>query len=133
MQLANVLVALNGDTRNTVPKQVTPPEAVVLMAIHGEGSVFDIEPLDDEVERSNSEELERLFATYHGKNDANEPFVKVVFPGRGVPLPQDFEDLNLDESLYRPTEREKPKPKKGRATKASGSKAAASKSDDPMA
>lgn len=116
MQLANVLLALNGQRGNSVPKyEVTAAEIAVLLAIHGSDAVYDITPLDQEVERSAREEKERLFALYPARDDDGKPFVEVVYPGNAPLLHQDIADLGLPEELFATTERLTAKPKAKRA------------------
>jgi hypothetical protein len=110
MELANVMVALGGDRDNTVPKyRVTPPEIAVLCAIHGFDAVFDIEPLDDEIEVNPRELIVDLLQRYPALDDSRNPIVRNVYPGVSPVLHQSLADLGLAAELYKPTEREKPK------------------------
>jgi hypothetical protein len=111
MQTANILLALGGDTGNTVPKfGVTPAEVAVLQLIHGSEAVFDIMPGED-VERTNREELQRLRFTYGKPEGSNEPSaVNVLFPGAAARVFESFDELDLDESFYKAERRVKPKP-----------------------
>lgn len=111
MQTATVFVALGGDTGNTVPKSgVTPGEIAILRAIHGNDAVFDIEPGAD-VERSNREEIERLRLIYRTSKvlGTDTLAVNALFPGVGARVPLDFDDLGLDDTLYKAETRAKPK------------------------
>ncbi len=113
MELANVLLALGGDRNNTVPKyHVTPAEIAVLTAIHGNDSVFDVEPLDETVDRSFKAERERLLQLYTAKNEDNKIIVLEVYPGVSPILHTSIESLGLDESLFKPTQHAKPAPEK---------------------
>lgn len=124
MELANVIVAIGGDKSNTVPKYgVTPAEIAVLMTIHGNEAVFDIQPLFREVERSASQERERLFAKYPAKDDDNNPIVAKVYPGNNPIMHMTLEDLQLPEEAFAATERVKPKKtEKPKSTKSSTKK-----------
>lgn len=109
MEIANVMVALSGDRGYTVPRyRVTPSEIAVLIAIHGEGAVFDIEPCG-EVERTSRAEIERLAQDYSTARTGNDEFVvKQLFPGLGSPAIMTLEELGLPEDLYKALERVKP-------------------------
>jgi hypothetical protein len=131
LQTANIWLALGGDMGTTVPKYgVTPSEVAVLRAIHGSDAVFDIEPGED-IDRSNREEMERLRLTYgHAKRQGpsgEEVIVATLFPGAAARAFQSFDELELDESLFKAVTRMKPKaeaaepadkPKRGRKAKA---------------
>lgn len=122
MQTANVLLALGGQRGNSVPKRgVTAAEIAVLMAIHGVDAVYDITPLDEEVERSARDEKARLFERYPARDDDGRFVVEVVYPGNAPVLHQDIADLGLPEELFATTERVTAKPKSAKpAKKASG-------------
>lgn len=110
MELANVMVALGGERDNTVPKyRVTPPEIAVLVAIHGDDAVHDIEPLEEEITISTREIMTDLLARYPALDDSGNPVVRNVYPGVSPVLHQTLADLGLPEELYKATEREKPK------------------------
>ena len=104
MQLANALLALAGDVGNTVPKfGVTPSEVAVLRFIHGEDAVTDIEVLDAEVQRSSREERERLSHAY-GANEGERRVsraVEALFPGIAARVFDNFEEMELDDSLFK--------------------------------
>lgn len=112
MELANVILALGGDRQNTVPKyNVTPAEIAVLIAIHGNDSVFDVFPTGDEVERSTREEIARLVQLYPARNADNALIVTQVYAGQNPILHTEIEDLGLDESLFKALSRVTAKPK----------------------
>lgn len=116
MQLANALVALGGDRRNTVPKTgITPAEAAVLDAIHGPDSVHEIEVLEEGADVSVPELMEDLVSRYQGKDEDGRPIVLQVFPGRRPDLPETFGDLGYDPSRYVATGRATPEKKKAAA------------------
>ena len=111
METANVLVASGGDRGNTVPKYgVTAAEIAVLMALHGNDAVFDIEPGDD-VERSNNEELARLRGLYgNARDEDGVPLINAIYPGAGAQVHRTIASLELGENLFNPTHPAKPKP-----------------------
>lgn len=118
MELANCLVALNGDRGNTVPKyEVTPAEIAVLCAIHGLDAVFDIEPTGGDVKRSTRDELERLLRLYPAKDEDNNLVVRKVYAGASPVMHQTIEDLGLPEESFKTLERvtAKASPKKAKA------------------
>lgn len=110
MQQASILLALGGNSGQQVPKfGVTPAEIAVLRAIHGADSVTDVDPLDEDVDRSSSQELARLNEVYRGAKMDDEssnqrPVVSSLFPGVGVKLPESFDDLDLNDAQYKATE-----------------------------
>ena len=111
MQLANITLALGGDRGQTIQKfGVTPAEVAVLREIHGEASVFDVQPLDEDAERSNREERTRLLEIY-GKPPGSRELsaVEVLFPGAAARVFENFDELELDESFYKATDRARPK------------------------
>ena len=111
MQLANITLALGGDMGQTIQKfEVTPAEVAVLREIHGEGAVYEIQPLDHDVKRSNRDELVRLRDIY-GKppGSPERSAVDVLFPGAAARVFENFDELEIDESLYKATARATPK------------------------
>lgn len=107
MQRANVLVALGGDRGNTVPKYgVTVSEIAVLMAIHGNDAVTEIEPLEDDGGKfDNRAELARLLETYKGRDESGVQHVTKLFPGAGARLFEELGELGLPEEFFKATER----------------------------
>jgi hypothetical protein len=119
MQVADIMLALGGNLGHTVQKfGVTPSEVAVLREIHGEGSVFDIQPLDEEIEISSREERARLLQIY-GKAPGSQEIsaVEFLFPGAAARLYEDFAELELDDSFYKATDRVKPTKAKSKAKK----------------
>ena len=111
MQLANIALALGGDQGNTIQKfGVTPAEVAVLREIHGDASVFDIQPLEEDVKRTSRDERIRLQEIY-GKPPGSRELsaVDVLFPGAAARVFETFDELELDESFYKATDRAKPK------------------------
>lgn len=106
MQLANVMVAIGGDTGNTVGKfGVTASEIAVLTAIHGDGSVFDIEATGSDT-RTNRSERERLFSIYGRAVDGNNNSIfNALFPGAAARMFETIAELELPEELFKATSR----------------------------
>lgn len=106
MQTANILLSLGGDHGNTIPKWgVTAAEIAVLREIHGDDAVNDVEPVG-EIKRSNREERARLVAIYGGaKNAEQKPIVESMFPGVAARVFEKIDELELDESFFKPTGR----------------------------
>lgn len=116
MQTANITLALGGNLGQTIQKfGVTPAEVAVLREIHGNAAVFDIHPLDDEVERTSREERSRLLEIY-GKPPGSRELsaVEYLFPGAAARVFETFDELELDDSLYKATGHAKPKAKKAK-------------------
>ena len=109
MELANIMLALGNDRGNTIPKyDVTPAEIVVLLRIHGEDAVFDIEPTGETaVERGSREERARLLEAYRAV-DGSEPVVMQVYPGQMPVLHTQIADLGLPETFFKATARVQP-------------------------
>lgn len=105
MQTANVIVALGGDTGNTVPRYgVTAAEITVLRAIHGDEAVFDVEPAG-EIDRSNREERQRLAEVYRARDGENKLVIDSLFPGSGARVPETLDELELPEEFFKPVSR----------------------------
>ena len=107
MQIANAFLSLGGDHGNTVPKTcITPAEALVLAAIHGEDAVRDITIVEGKAEddgkpRANRAELERLNHLYgRAKDGENKSILKGLFPGTGAQVPKEFADIGLPDECY---------------------------------
>lgn len=107
LQTANVVLALGGDKRNTVPKYgVTAAEIAVLRLIHGDDAVFDIEPTGT-VSRTDRQEIGRLTEVY-GRQEGDRriaPAVNELFPGAAARVFYTLDDLELPEDLFIATER----------------------------
>jgi hypothetical protein len=111
MQTANIMLALGGNMGQTIQKfGVTPAEVAVLREIHGNASVFDIQPLDEEIERTSREERTRLLEIY-GKPPGSREMsaVEFLFPGAAARVFEAFDELEIDESFFKATGRAKPK------------------------
>lgn len=101
MQTLNAMVALTGDRNNMLWKMdLTPAEILLLQALHGEGSVLQIEPTGD-VKREPSEEIARLKNLYPGHPDRVQNLWR-DFPGTAFPMRID--QLGLNSALLRPAE-----------------------------
>lgn len=132
MQTANVIVALGGDSGNTVPKTaVTAAEIVVLRAIHGDEAVFDIEPASD-IDRPNREERQRLVETYRARDHENRLIIDSLFPGAGARVPETLDELDLPEDFFKATSRAvaPPAPKKAKKAAKPAAPAAAEGDED---
>lgn len=125
MQKLKCEVALAGDVRQLVPKEVTVPELLVLQAIHGQGSVLNITPAGMD-KRTHSDELARLHRLY-GKAGEEEGanVVARLFPGYAPQLPVRLSDIGMAES-----DADADKPKKKKVGKKKASKKTAAKPAD---
>jgi hypothetical protein len=102
MQLLDGLLALGGDTRNTVPlSRVTAAEVQVLRAIHGPEAVHDVLPLDATVDLKPRDEIERLAEKYSAKDEDGKQIVRVVYAGGPLAVPLAVTDLDLPETCFR--------------------------------
>lgn len=108
MQTANILLALAGDTGNTVPKHgVTAAEVAVLRIIHGDDSVSDIEvigvALDDGKPRTHRAERARLSELYGRQIEGrwSSPAVEALFPGAAARVFETFDEMELPEELFK--------------------------------
>ena len=106
MQHINGLLALGGDTRNTVPLAgVTVAEAHLLRAIHGHESVFDVEPCRDESDVAPRAEIARLSEKYTARDEDGNVIVAKVFAGGAPSVPMEVADLDLPDESFRVTAR----------------------------
>ena len=96
MELANCMLALGGDTGNTVPEyNVTPSEVMVLRLIHGEESVSEIDIVAT-TDRSHAAERDRLSRFYGRSTDGGPPRAEAVdalFPGAAARLFETFAEI----------------------------------------
>lgn len=107
METASILLALGGDSNNTVPKYaVTPAEVAVLRVLHGEQSVTDID-VNGFAERTDRQEIARLQQTYNRRDGANLTAreVNTLYPGAAARVELKFADLELPDALYAVKER----------------------------
>lgn len=116
MQTASILLAIAGDTGSIVPKyNVTAAEVALLQAIHGEHSVSEIEVTGDAVDgngkpRGNRSELGRLRNIYgHAKNADGDLVLDTLYPGAGARVFETFDELEIDDSLFKDGKRSKAK------------------------
>lgn len=102
METANVLLALGGDKRNTVPKYlVTAAEVAVMREIHGHDAVFDIEVVGT-VNRTHRQEIGRLTEAY-GRQDGERrlsPAVNALYPGAAARVHETFAELELPDEFF---------------------------------
>lgn len=116
MQFATFLVSLNGDTNNVVAKQmVSVPEAVTLMASHGQHSVSLVLGTVTE-HRGDSPQVEhaRLTAIY-GEKPVEESFGKCTFNTR---LPVRFSEVSIPTG--EPSANKEPRDNRTRGERAKG-------------
>jgi hypothetical protein len=111
MQTANIMLALGGDTGNTIPKyEVTASEIAVLNAIHGDGAVTEIDPLG-EIDRTDRAEVNRLRVIYgRAKDGDDKALVDILFPGAAAPAFRTLKDLDLDSSFFKAVSRASAEP-----------------------
>lgn len=119
MQTANIMLALGGDMGTTVPKYgVTASEIAVLMAIHGNSAVHEIEPTDD-IKRSDRDEIRRLREIYGRARIQTEEgdiaAVNSLFPGAAAHAYQKLDELEIAPDFYKATSRAVPAPAKAEA------------------
>lgn len=122
MELANIMLDIGSDGTTVLSKsRVTPAEVAVLMRIHGNDAVSDVEVLEDEAlnedgkKRTHRQEIARLMDVY-GKNTPEggreAPAVSALFPGAAARVFETFEELELDEGQFKAETRATAKPKK---------------------
>jgi hypothetical protein len=133
MELANAMLNIGSDGSAIVFKEnLTPAEVAVLRVIHGDDAVTEIEILDADAvnefgkPRTHRQEIARLNEIY-GRNlpegGRSAPAVERLFPGAAARVFESFEEIELDESLFKATERAVEKPSKQvAATKAETAK-----------
>lgn len=103
MQTANCLIAIGGDSGNTVPKYgVTVAEIAVLRAIHGDDAVTDIQPVA-QIERTHRMERQRLIEKYGRQEDGkfSAPAVESLFPGVAARVFETFAEAEIDPSFFK--------------------------------
>jgi hypothetical protein len=117
MQTANIMLSLNAG--NDVPKRgVSAAEIAVLIAIHGDDAVKEVEPTGasdtididgNTVKWTNRVELDRLRRRYgRAKDGEDKAIVDNLFPGAAARVFETLDELNLPESFYKATARHKP-------------------------
>lgn len=148
METANILLALAGDTGNTVPKHgVTAAEVAVLRVIHGDDAISEIEIIgeaeDDGKPRTHRAERARLSERYGRQNEGRwaSPAVDALFPGAAARVFETFDELDLPEEMFkaeRPTrasrvsrKAEEPVVEKPAEKPAKGKKGAKAKAEEP--
>lgn len=106
MQTANIILDIGGDNGNQIPKSgVTAAEIAVLIAIHGEAAVHDIEPTAT-IPRSNRDERARLYEQYgHAKDGEDRSIVGTLFPGAAARVFEKIDELGLPAAFFKPTAR----------------------------
>lgn len=114
MDYVNLQVAIGGDHGNTVPKFAVPvSELPVLLAVHGEDSLFDLEVVEapeDQEELSSAEELKRLHQIYGAVTDGEGvSILRQVYPGVGAKIVEELDALALPEGVFKVLTRATPK------------------------
>jgi len=93
METARVSVALSGDLNNVVYlNEISVPEASVLRALHGKGSV-SIVYIESMNKRAHAVELKRLKGKY------SSAIIDKLFPGESPKLPVHFSDIGMSEPV----------------------------------
>lgn len=132
MELANVMLALNGKRGNTVPRYgVTPAEVLVLLQLHGPEAVYDIDVLDEdasmteeqqEVAEMNGRTLRAHLLQTYPKMQERLSVVPTLFPSpSGRDIPEQFSELDLPDTFFKAMARKLPPPVKSKE-KAAGRK-----------
>lgn len=134
MQTATILLSLSGERDNQIPKyNVTPAEALLLRALHGDEAVTEIEVVGEKEATSRSERS-RLFDFYSRANPRGGracPELDALFPGSAARLPTTFDEIEFDDSFFKaertakaePVDQDEDAPVKPKAVKAKASKA----------
>lgn len=106
MQIANISLALGGDTGNVIQKYaVTAAEIAVLKAIHGDDAVSNVRPTG-EVTISHRNERARLFDLYGRAMDGTQrSIVETLYPGAAARVFERLDELELDENAFAATGR----------------------------
>lgn len=104
METANIKIAINGDNNNILYKRnVTPPEVIVLRAMHGQDSIREIQlhPINDK--RSHDEEFARLESVYGGARDqSGKSLFSSIFPSRfNIQFPVTFKKVGFTKEEMR--------------------------------
>lgn len=131
MQIGECKVRLNGDLLNVVPRSdITPPEVILLRAIHGEDSVIDIKQTGSD-KRQHREEYDRLFEKYGEAPDGKEKSIlKTIWPNpHGIRFPANFAEIGVD--IYEEEADEQSDEPKGPTPLSFDRPASASKSKQP--
>lgn len=101
-EIADVHVALGGDTFNTVPRyEVTAGEIALLQAIHGSDAIHNIVPRGTVV-RSQRVERERLKIVYgSARNNDGRLLVEILYPGAAARIFERLDELELVDSQFK--------------------------------
>lgn len=96
MQTAHCTVRLAGNLQNTVDKRdITIAELALIKAIHGDGSVVNVQPAG-EINRTDSAERQRLVSLYAKRESSSgRAVIEKLFPGEFARLPQTFADIGM--------------------------------------
>ncbi len=109
MQHADILVRINGDARHTSPRyNVSAAEINLLMAIHGDDAIVEVNQIPGSVEVDPRELLERMATFYTAKDADDRPILASVYPGARPQLVQTIKALGLPAVAFKAVERAKP-------------------------
>jgi hypothetical protein len=117
MEFCNVTLALAGNKDHTVTKyRISAPEIKILLAIHGDSAVSDIE-IVEESSVNLKQEKQRLFEKYaQALNEDGEPIIAKLYAGRSE-IEEAVAELELPEEFFKPTMRALPKQNSMQKTK----------------
>lgn len=123
MDYVNCQVAIGGDQGNTVPKIAIPvSEVPVLLAIHGDSSLFDFEQVDaptDAEELTDREEIDRLYGIYgHARDGDGNPQIRRVYAGLASNVVRSIDQLGVPEEAFKVLSRASAVKKTTKRTKA---------------
>lgn len=101
-EIADLHVALGGDSLNTVPRfGVTAAEIAVLQVIHGSDAVHDITPRGT-IERPQRVERQRLAAVYGSARDRDGRLhVETLYPGAAARVFEKIDELELGDTQFK--------------------------------
>ncbi len=109
MQHADILVRINGDARHTSPRyNVSAAEINLLMAIHGDDAIVEVNQIPGSVDIDPRDLLERMATFYTAKDADDRPILASVYPGNRPQLVQTIKALNLPAVAFKAVERAKP-------------------------
>lgn len=103
MEVAKVLVGLDGSTDTQVPKyDVTPAEALLLRRIHGGVEAVSDVTITGTTARSARDEVLRLAKEYPARNDEGKTLVEELFGGLAPFVPTTFAEIGIEDEAPAP-------------------------------
>lgn len=93
MQTSQIELSLGGETLNTVVKTVSVPEALVIMAAHGQHSIKFIPGTIEESRGIPHPQVLAQLTAFYGAEPVEQVFGKAAF---GIRLPTRFSEVNLN-------------------------------------